>query len=416
MAQFVYRAYTAQGAVTTGTIVAEQRDAAIKALYGNGLTPFETQETTLVRSVAVARPSPAHLTVSSREPSETPLSLRALSQFTVELSSLVGSGMPLDEVFRVISSSDPRGRIGRMAAVLLTDVLAGAQLSEAMAVQSKTFAADYRAIVAAGEAAGALAPALAEIAALLVRRLELRSKIATALVYPLVILAMSVVSVGVIIAVLIPSLAPVFTDAGMPLPGILATFAGFEDHLPVLIAGACMIVCLIMAGLRVLARNASARRACDRMLCAIPLVGRMIMLREAAAFSRALGTLVGARAPLMAALHTATDLVGNAHLAARYKAATALVPQGTSISRAFAGTGLIPPSGLSLVAVGEETGQLGSMLSQVAAGLEADLQRRIERLVGLLTPVFTLAIGMGVGGLILQVMTAVLSINDLAFQ
>ena len=86
------------------------------------------------------------------------------------------------------------------------------------------------------------------------------------------------------------------------------------------------------------------------------------------------------------------------------------------MSKAFAQTGLFPPAALSLLAVGEETGRLGALLVEVANNLEGELQRRIERIVTLLTPALTLAIGAGVGGLILQVMTAVLSINDLAFQ
>lgn len=418
MAQFVYRAFTDQGVVTAGTIIAERREAAIEALYGAGLTPFETRQTA---AAEVSQPSNAsRRSASARTPlrklSGSRLDLRGLSRFTVELSSLVSSGMPLDEAFRVIAASDPRGRVGRLAAALLKDVLAGAHLSEAMSAQPNTFPADYRAIVAAGEVAGALAPALAQIAALLARRLELRGKVMTALVYPAVVVIMSVVSVGIIIGVLIPSLSPVFTDAGLPLPGILATFNELEENGAIVAAGVVVVGLAAIAGLRALGRNSAGRRARDRALCSFPLAGRLILLREAAAFVRALGTLVCARAPLMAALQTATGLVGNTDLAARYAAATALVPQGTSLNGAFAGTGLIPPAGLSLIAVGEETGQLGPVLVQVATSLEGELQQRIERLVGLLTPLLTLAIGAGVGGLILQVMTAVLSINNLAFQ
>jgi general secretion pathway protein F len=148
----------------------------------------------------------------------------------------------------------------------------------------------------------------------------------------------------------------------------------------------------------------------DRLKCSVPVVGRLIQVREAAGFARALGTLLSARVPLMSAMQTARSLVINRHLNARYENAIGRVPEGTPLHRAFDGTGL------RLVAVGEESGQLGPMLMQVATVLESDLQRNIERMVGLLTPVLTLAIGTGVGALIMQVMSAVLSINDLAFQ
>jgi general secretion pathway protein F len=418
LAQFVYRAFTANGVVTAGTIAADCREAAIEALYSGGLTPFETTEMAAAdaRQSPNASPRSANARTQFHKLSGSRLDLRTLARFTVELSSLMSSGMPLDEAFRVIAASEPSGRAGRLAGALLKDVLAGAHLSEAMSAQPKTFAADYRAIVAAGEAAGALAPALAQVAALLTRRLELRSKVATALVYPAVLVVMSVVSVGIVIGVLIPSLSPVFTDAGLPLPGILATFNKLEDNGATLAAGIVLVAMAGITGLRALDRNPAGRRTRDRVLCSLPLAGRLILLREAAAFARALGTLVCARAPLMAALQTATGVIANVDLAARYAAAAALVPQGTSLKGAFASTGLIPPAGLSLIAVGEETGQLGPALVNVATSLEGELQQRIERLVGLLTPFLTLAIGGCVGGLILQVMTAVLSINNLAFQ
>ena len=414
MAQFVYRAFNAQGAITSGTIVAEARQAAIEALYGSGLTPFETHEAASqerqLRRAGSGRKWPQFL-VGDR----TNLNARALSRFTVELSSLIGSGIALDEAFRVMAASD-RGSVGKTASALLKDVLAGAQLSQAMRTRSKTFGDDYCAIVAAGEAAGALAPALAQIAALLARRLEVRNKISAALVYPVVLVLMSIVSVGVIIGILVPSLAPVFTDAGLPLPGILAWFAWLEDNFAKLSVLFGLSLLLFAILLRFLNQNPTVRLRRDRVLCLLPFVGQLIVLREVAGFARALGTLICARASLMSALETARALIKNRDISRRFASAIALLPEGTGMSKAFAQTGLLPPAALSLLAVGEETGRLGNLLVEVANNLEGELHRRIERLVTLLTPALTLGIGAGVGGLILQVMTAVLSINELAFR
>ena len=298
MAQFVYRAFTAQGAITSGTIVAEAREAAIEALYGNGLTPFETQEARYQgrddprRASAGAGPMWAQFGFAER----TNLNARGLSRFTVELSSLIGSGIALDEAFRVMAASD-RGSIGRTASALLKGVLAGAQLSQAMRTRPKTFGEDYCAIVAAGEAAGALAPALAQIAGLLGRRLELRSKISAALVYPVVLVLMSIVSVGVIIGILVPSLTPVFSDAKLPLPGILAWFAWLEDNFAKLSLLAALCLLFLVVLFKILSRNPTARLRGDRMLCSLPLVCGLISLREGAGFARALGTLIRAAGP-----------------------------------------------------------------------------------------------------------------------
>ena len=416
MPQFFYRAYTGQGTVTTGTISADQRKAAIEALYVSGLTPFETFEEFASNAAPSSRLSPTPEARPPKGDNEIRIDLRALSRFSVELSSLLNSGMSIEKAFRIMIASDPRGRVGQLAQAILNDVLAGAQLGEAIAARPRCFGSDYRAIVAAGEASGTLAQALTQICALLQRRIELRNKIVSALVYPLVILMMSVLSVGVIIGVLIPNLAPVFTDAGLPLPGILASFAKIGDHWELIATIAGMPTLALWGGLRASARSPSARQTRDQMLCAVPIIGPMIRIREAAAFLRALGTLVSSHAPLMASLETSADLVGNAYMALRYREAIARVSQGISLNRVLADADLIPQAGLSLIAIGEETGQLGRILIDVATSLEANFQRQIERLVGLMTPVLTLCVGVGVGGLILQVMTAVLSINDLAFQ
>jgi general secretion pathway protein F len=413
--QFVYRAFNAQGAITSGTIVAEAREAAIEALYGNGLTPFETYAASSQERNRPRRADAGHPWVQFLVAERTNLNARALSRFTVELSSLIGSGIALDEAFRVMAVSD-RGSVGRTASALLKDVLAGAQLSQAMRTRPKTFGGDYCAIVAAGEAAGALAPALAQIAGLLARRLELRSKISAALVYPAVLVLMSIVSVGVIIGILVPSLTPVFADAGLPLPGVLAWFAWLEDNIAKLSLLSALFLLLLVVLFRILSRNPTARLRRDQVLCSLPMVGRLISLREGAGFARALGTLVCARASLMSALETAKALINNREIRRRCATAIALVPGGMAVSKAFANTELFPPAALSLLAVGEETGQLGQLLVEVAKNLEGELHQRIERIVTLLTPTLTLAIGAAVGGLILQVMTAVLSINDLAFR
>ena len=119
--------------------------------------------------------------------------------------------------------------------------------------------------------------------------------------------------------------------------------------------------------------------AIDRLKSSLPVIGKLIRAREAGGFARALGTLLGARVPLMSAMQTARALVINRHLNALYQHAIGQVPEGTPLHRAFDGAGLFPASSLRLIAVGEESGQLGTMLMQVATVIEADLQRHIER-------------------------------------
>jgi general secretion pathway protein F len=421
LSTFHYRAYTAQGVITTGAIVADGIDAAVDALYGSGLTPFETHH---VPGEKAGRFAPAQVGADkTRVPiwkreifQSNRFSLKELTAFTVELSSLRNSGLPLDAAFRIIAGPGASPKTVRLAGGLLKDVLGGLQLSEAMARRPEIFPSDYLAILGAGEAGGATGQVLKQIAELLTRRLELRGKITSALIYPLILILMSLVSVGVIVFVLLPSISPIFTDAGLPLPGILKTLSDLQENWLRTAAVVGVAGLAVSAAWSRAKQNAGIMHGLDRLKYSLPVVGKLIQTREAGRFARALGTLLSARVPMMWAMQTARALVTNRYLNALYEKAIGRVPEGTPLHHAFDGTGLLPATSLRLVAVGEESGQLGPMLIQVATVLEGDLQRRIERMVGLLTPALTLAIGSGIGALIMQVMTAVLSINDLAFQ
>ncbi|MBC9882117.1 type II secretion system F family protein [Bradyrhizobium sp. INPA01-394B] len=342
--------------------------------------------------------------------------MKELSAFTTELASLVSSGVPVDASFRVLAGAGASRRQVGLANGLLKDILAGLQLSEAMARRSEVFPADYVAILAGGEAGGKASQALTQISEMLVRRVEVRNKIRAALVYPAILLMMSLVSIAVIVLVLIPNLLPIFSDAGLPLPGILAALADLPERWPKLLIWLGGLTAAGLIVYRRIAGDASMMTRLDRLKCRLPVVGPVIQRREAGQFTRSVGSLIDARVPLMTALQTALSLVGNRHLKARYGDAIARVPEGNALSQVLDGDGLLPPAAIRLVAVGEETGQLAKMLTRVAANLETEVQGKIEQFVGLLTPLLTVGIGGLVGALILQVMSAVLSINNLAYQ
>jgi len=412
---FQYRAYTRQGVVTSGTIVAEELDAAVEALYSAGLTPVET---------VLRADSRSHSTTPLIEPGNAGLrgrgsrrvGLKELSAFTTELASLVSSGIPVDASFRVLAGPGASPRRIALANGLLKDILAGLQLSEAMARRPEVFPPDYIAILAGGEAGGQTAQALMLIAEMLARRVEIRNKIRGSLVYPAILLLMSLMSIAVIIFVLIPNLTPIFSDSGLPLPGILAVLADLPDSWARLLLWCVLAAIAGWIACRRIVSDEQTMKRLDHLKCRLPVVGSLIQRREASQFARSAGSLVEARVPLMAALQTARSLVNNRYLSARYSEAISQVPEGKALSQVLGGSGLIPPAMIRLIAVGEETGQLAKMLVRVASSLESEVQGKIEQLVGLLTPLLTVGIGGLVGALILQVMSAVLSINNLAYQ
>jgi general secretion pathway protein F len=420
LATFHYKAYTAQGVVTAGTIVAECTDAAIDALYGSGLTPFETygsSDDVADRSNQISSVShKAVVPIWKRELIESNhFSLKELTAFTAEIATLINSALPLDAAFRIIAGPGAAPKTIRLANGLLKDVLAGLQLSEAMAQRPDIFPSDYRAILGAGEAGGVTGQVLKQISELLARRLEIRGKI---LVCPGLSHDPDTDVAGLGRRHRIRADSQYFTylyrrgpSASRHLEHIFGSAGKLDSVVLVLGVGVTTSVVLWSRA----KQNAEIMTGVDRLKCSLPVVGKLIQAREAGGFARALGTLLGARVPLMSAMHTARALVTNRYLNTLYASAINRVPEGTPLHRAFEGTGLLPATSLAW-AVGEESGQLGSMLMQVATVIEADLQRHIERMVGLLTPILTLAVGGSVGALIMHVMSAVLSINNLAFQ
>ncbi|WP_407185045.1 type II secretion system F family protein [Bradyrhizobium centrosematis] len=416
MATYRYRAYTAQGVVTAGTIAAEGMDAAIDALYAAGLTPFETSLSEAGDEVRASAPQKSRAIWRRELVKSSQFGLSELTAFTVEMAALVNSGLPLDVSFRVLAGPGTSPKRARLATDLLQEILGGAQLSEAMRRRPAVFPQDYVAIVGAGEASGRTGEVLGQLGDMLTKRLEIRNKIRSSLVYPVILLLMSLVSVAVIVFVLIPNLSPIFADAGLPLPGILGVLASVPDYwlpLTVCLLGGAALCAMLWYKIR---KSASLALKLDHIKSRAPVFGRLLQMREAGLFARSLGTLLDARVPLMTALQIARSLIANRYMNAGYADAIARVPEGASLNQAFAGTDLLPPAALQLIAVGEQSGQLARMLIRIATTLDGELQRRIEQMVSLLTPVLTLVIGGAVGALIMQVMSAVLSINNLAIQ
>lgn len=399
-----YSAYTRAGTLSEGRLQAGSLDEAIEALWGRGLTPFETREDDAPAAARWWRRD----VLSPRKVSQ-----RDVAAFTREFATLVQSGIAMDDALRIVVEQSAAGRMRPVIAGVLDLVLDGAHLSDAMAQHPEAFQGDYISMARAGEASGDLARVFGELADLLERRQELAGKITSALVYPCVLILLAVVSIGVVVGVLVPGLAPIFAQSGKPMPAMIAFIVRCEQSWPsIAMAGVAIAIGVLAIG-GALARSDAMRLAADRMLLGLPLAGTLSAEQNFARFARTLGSLLRAGVPMLAAQTSAGSVVRNRHIAAGLAAALDIVRDGRSLSRALDGRPGIAPVALRMIAVGEETGKLGQMLLRIAVILEQQSQRRIERLMTLLTPALTVAIAGLVGALIFTVMNAILSVNEL---
>lgn len=403
MPTFRYRAYGGQGELAEGSVDAMSQDAAADVLWTQGLTPFQLRR--------ADQPGKAWW---QRELFSGGGSPRAdLAGFTRELATLNTAEIPLDDALRILADQGMSAGMRTIATTLLADVLNGATLSDAMQKQATMFPAEYVSVVRAGEIGGTMGQVLEELAELLERRMEIRAQVQLALVYPAILVALAVVSLAVIMGVLVPSIAPIFEEGGKPVPDGIRFIVAVQSRWPEILAGILITAAAAAAAAFVALRRPAVRLGFDRCKLKLPAFGRIILQRETARFARTLGTLLKAGVPLLQAATSARAVIGNRQIAAGLDAAIDAVRQGVALNRALQSETALPPIALHMISVGEEAGKLDRMLLRVAAMFEQQTRRSIDKFMTILTPLLTVGIAAIIGGLIMTVMNAVLSMNDL---
>lgn len=408
MPRFSYKAYDAAGLLQQGEIECESRDAALDALFRRGQHPLEVREGDLhdeprwwEREI-----------LGSRQ-----LSRGALAVFTRELATLINAEIPVDEALRIVSlqPSIPSG-LRRTLKVVLRRVTEGRALSEALALEPRTFPEFHWRLIQAAEASGSLGSVLNDLAGFLERAHETRARIGTAMLYPAILLAAAAVTLAVVMTVLLPAIVPLFKDAGSAPPiaiQLLLDTQEFISHNPLVMA---VMLGLLAACLVSVLRTERLRHSLDRTLLRIPGISSLISRRETARFARILATLLRNAVPMLDALRISAAVLTSEPYRSAIRDAAEEIKSGGNLSVPLTTSGLFSDLALRLVAVGEQTGQLETMLMRVAEIYDTALARQIDRLLNLMTPILTIVIGVLVGGLILSVMGAIMSVNELALR
>lgn len=408
MPWYRYRAYDAHGVLQTGAIEAGTRESVLDTLCRNGLYPLEANEG---RPVARQRWWERPVYRTGR------LSRAGLLLLARELATLVKVHIPVDEALRIVSLQPAvSGPTRQICRALLQSVLGGASLAEAMRDDADAFPEFYWRMVHAGEMSGTVGQVLDDLASFLERAAEIRARIGAALIYPAVLMLAAAGALAVIFGILLPTIVPMLEDAGARPPVIVRLLLDLQATLArdwiLLLAGAsALLVSALLAG-----HNEWLRAVRDRAILRLPTVGRLVSGAATARFARTLATLLRSGVPMLQALRIVASVAGNDAFAAAIAKAADEIKEGGTLHGALTTSELFSELSLRLMTAGEQTGQLETMLLRVATVYEGQLQRQIDRLTSLLVPALTLAIGIVVGGLILSVMSAIVSVNELAFR
>jgi general secretion pathway protein F len=233
------------------------------------------------------------------------------------------------------------------------------------------------------------------------------------MVYPILLISVGIGAVVFLMTFVLPRFAVIFADLGqgLPLPTriLLAISGGMVDYWWVL---ALVVVGAILAW-QLVARSEAGRLAVDRWRLGLPVVGDLARKIEVSRFARTLGTLLRSGVPLLAALGVAREVAGNRVLALALGSVQDGAKRGDGLARPMAETGAFPPLAIHMVRVGEETGRIEDMLDRVAGTYETEIRVAVRRFIALLEPVVILGLGLVVLGIVLSILLAILSINEL---
>src|SRR5215472_3987828 len=337
----------------------------------------------------------------------------ALGEVTRELAIMLAAGQDLDRALRFVVDNTRSARARGILGNIRDKVRGGSSLAAALAAEPRSFSKLYVGLVRAGEAGGTLPATLDRLATLLERERSLTANLRSALIYP----ALLVVAVGSIILLLdyvLPQFTPIFEQAGAQLPAstralmVLGTIVG---------AGApWVLVGTLAAGLvarQLLARPAN-RLKLDRLLLRLPIAGSLLRETLAARLTRTLGSLLQNGVPLIPALGIAQEALGNLAAAAAVEAAAVGTKGGAGLAMPLAAAGLFPARTIHLLQLGEEAAQLSTMALKAADIHDEQARLMMQRLVALAVPLITITMGLAVAGIVSALLTAMLSLNDLA--
>ncbi len=338
----------------------------------------------------------------------------ALGELTRELAIMLAAGQDLDRALRFVVENTRNARARAVLATVRDKVRGGSSLAAALGGEPRSFSKLYVGLVRAGEAGGTLPAPLDRLATLLERERSLSANLRSAMIYPALLIVAAIGSIVLLLDYVLPQFAPIFEQAGAELPA--ATRALMTLGTVVGAATPWLALALLAGGFiaRQLLLRPAYRLKLDQLLLHLPVVGGLMRETLAARLTRTLGSLLQNGVPLIPALGIAKDALGNLAAAAAVEAAAVGAKGGAGLARPLAAAGLFPVRTIHLLQLGEEAAQLATMALKAADIHDEQARLMVQRLVALAVPTITIVMGLAVAGIVSALLTAMLSLNDLA--
>ena len=388
MATFAYSGRTRQGRTVTGERIAETMDGAVAALRREQIL------VTQISPLKEAAPKAA-------KPSGKSVSAKNLAVFTRQFSVMIDAGLPLVQCLEILGTQEEDKNFASVILATRTDVESGASLADAMKKHPKAFDPLFTNMIAAGEAGGILDTILKRLATYIEKAVKLRGQVKSAMIYPIAVIVIAVVVVGVILWKVIPTFANLFAGLGaeLPLPTriVIAASNGLVRFMPFVLVG----IGATVFAFRAYYNSTNGRRVIDAITLKLPVLGQLMRKIAVARFCRTLSTLLASGVSILEALDITARTAGNAIIEEAIMTTRKSIERGETIATPLKETNVFPSMVVQMISVGEATGALDTMLGKIAEFYEEEVDTAVAGLLTLLEPIMIFFLGVVVGGIVI---------------
>ncbi|MGD0044161.1 MAG: type II secretion system F family protein [Isosphaeraceae bacterium] len=329
------------------------------------------------------------------------LSTKQLCTFTRQLSTLQDAGLPILRSLKILEGQCKPGVLKNALGDVVEDIESGQTLSEAFSKHPKAFDRLYCNMIKAGEAGGALEAILQRLADFKEKAQSLKRKIKGAMVYPIVVILVACIIVGFILYYIIPKFEAIFKDFGVPLPRMTVMLIESSHFLIKYFYIVFLTPFLIWIFIKLLYRNRTGAYVCDRILLMIPVMGTIAEKSTVARTMRTLGTLVQSGVPILESLNIVKETAGNAVFERAFTRIYESIREGETIAQPLREARIVDDIVVNMIDVGEETGELDTMLNKIADNYDEEVEVAVESLVSLLEPMMIVVLGGIVGFIVI---------------
>ncbi len=400
MTLYYYKAVTAAGETLEGQLDVAHHDDVIGKLQDAGNIPLEVREADSGDSASLFAALFKSKTLTDAQ----------VVQFTQQLATLLGAGQPLDRALQILLDLPESDKAKRLLERIRDQVRGGTPLSDALEAEHGSFSKLYVNMVRAGEAGGSMDETLSRLADYLERSAALKGSVINAMIYPAFLVGMVMVSLMVLLVYVVPQFAPMFTDMGVEMPLITKIVLAVGETLQNfwwLIIG---LIVFSIGWFRRQMANPPARFRIDGRFLKTRVVGDVIRKVETARLSRTLGTLLKNGVPLLSGLTVARNVMNNTVLAEAVELATEEVKSGGGLGYALAQSKSFPKLAIQMISVGEESGELATMLMKVADTFDIEVRNTLDRLLAALVPATTIVMTIVVAMIMLAIVLPIMNI------